>query len=52
MSNQTHAAPKAPVRDQVMPAYSYPPATTQGTVTVRTDGNHKTSVQVNGKTAY
>jgi hypothetical protein len=52
MAEQKQAAPKAPVRDQVMPAYAYPPANSGGTLTVRTDSKHKTSVQVNGQTAY
>lgn len=46
---QTHA--KGPTRDQVMPAYKYPPADSGSTLTVRTDGKHNVSVHVNGHAA-
>lgn len=53
MPEQQSAGAKAPIRDQVMPRYAYPPANAgAGTVTVRTDDKHKTSVQVNGNTAF
>ena len=44
---------KAPIRDQVMPRFAYPPANAgSGTVTVRRDEKQKISVLVNGQFAY
>lgn len=53
MPEQKQKIAKAPIKDQVMPAYVYPPAhTDSGTVTVRRDEKQKISVLVNGQFAY